>query len=48
MPPLSLQHAFADRIADIRARIAQQERMATESEALVASLMDRAFTGDGL
>ena len=42
-PPLDLQQAFAERVADIKALIVQQERMAEASEDLMASLMARAF-----
>ena len=42
-PPLELQQVFAERVADIQALIAQQDRMAEASEELTASLMARAF-----
>ena len=40
-----LQHAFAKRIADIQAMIAQQDRMAKAADDLMALLMARAFDG---
>ena len=43
LPPLSLQKAFASRIADIQAMITQQERMTSASERLASSLMAEAF-----
>ena len=45
LPPLDLQHAFAEWVADIQAAIAQQDRMAEASEDLMASLMAQAFDG---
>ncbi len=43
LPSISLQQAFAFRVADIQAMIAQQDRMATTSERLVNSLMAEVF-----
>jgi type I restriction enzyme S subunit len=43
LPPFALQEAFAVRIADIQAVIAQQERMATAADQLVASLTGQLF-----
>ena len=45
VPPLDLQHAFADRVVDIQAVTAQQDRMAEASEDLMASLLAQAFDG---
>ena len=46
LPPLDLQQAFASRVTDIQAMIAQQERMAEASDELMASLVARAFDGE--
>ena len=43
VPPQMTQLAFAERFADVRAMIAQQERMAGAGEQLVASLMAQLF-----
>ncbi len=43
VPPLDLQKAFASRVSDIQAMIAQQDRMAAASERLVQSLMAEVF-----
>ena len=43
LPPLDYQSAFAERITDIQAMIAQQDRMAEASEDLMASLIVRTF-----
>ncbi|MEX2647391.1 MAG: restriction endonuclease subunit S [Alphaproteobacteria bacterium] len=44
-PPLEIQHQFTDRAKDLRATIAQQERMAKAADDLLASLMARLFGG---
>lgn len=45
VPPLDLQQSFASRASDIRAMIAQQDRMAEATDALTASLMLQMFDG---
>jgi type I restriction enzyme, S subunit len=45
LPPLALQVEFARRRAEIKATIAQQERMLEAGDQLVASLMARLFDG---
>ena len=45
LPPSDLQRAFASRVSDIQAMIAQQDRMAAASERLVQSLMAEVFGG---
>ena len=47
LPPTSMQHDFAARVADIRATIAQQEHMVEASDHLVASLIAQLFDGGG-
>ena len=42
------RRAFASCVADIRAMISQQDRMAVASEELTASLMARVFQGDAI
>jgi hypothetical protein len=44
-PPVPLQREFGNHAAEIRAAIAQQERMAETSGQLVASLMAQLFDG---
>lgn len=46
VPPLELQRAFVTQIVDIHAIIAQQERMAAEADALMASLMNSLLNAD--
>ncbi len=46
VPPLDLQRAFAERVADIQAMIAQQGRMAEASEELTKALIAQAFDGE--
>jgi type I restriction enzyme, S subunit len=41
LPPAHLQRTYAERVADIRGVIAEQERALAASEALVDSLMAR-------
>ena len=41
VPPLELQQAFADRLADLRSIIAQQERSLAAARELERSLMAR-------
>ena len=43
---LTLQRVFSERLADIQALIAQQDRMAQASEELIASLMGQAFDSE--
>ncbi len=43
VPPLKLQHRFAERLADIQAIIAQQDRMAAASEQMADALMAKVF-----
>lgn len=43
VPPLTLQEAFASRVADLQSIITQQERAAVACEQLVNSLMGRMF-----
>jgi restriction endonuclease S subunit len=45
LPPISLQHAFAERVADIQATIDQMDRAAEAAEQLQAALMARLFDG---
>jgi type I restriction enzyme S subunit len=45
VPPLSLQRAFAARVADIQSIIDEQVRAAAAADQLVASLMARFFEG---
>ena len=43
VPPLPLQRAFAERVADLRAVIARQERALAAAEGLQGALMARVF-----
>ena len=43
VPPVELQKAFGEKVSDIQAMIAQQDRMAAASERLVQSLMAEVF-----
>ena len=45
VPPVELQRAFADRVADIQATIDQMDRAATAAEQLQTALMARLFDG---
>jgi type I restriction enzyme, S subunit len=43
IPPIPVQEAFVERVAEIQATMAQQERMAEASDQLVAALTAQLF-----
>jgi type I restriction enzyme S subunit len=45
LPPLAVQRAFAERVADIQATIDQMDRAAVAAEQLQSALMARVFAG---
>jgi restriction endonuclease S subunit len=45
VPHISIQDAFAERVADIQSIIAQQDRMAAASEQMADALMAKVFEG---
>ena len=46
VPPLADQHAFAERVDEVRRQRARLERSAERLDELFASLQQRAFRGD--
>ncbi|MCB0964404.1 MAG: restriction endonuclease subunit S [Acidimicrobiales bacterium] len=46
LPPTGLQHRFASLVSSVRSRMAQQDRLADRTDALLSSLRQRAFRGE--